>query len=844
MLNAICMYRSPSSDVENNNVLIRDFEKILDQKASHLLVMGDFNLKDINWEDSSCGRNENYVSEKFLEITQDLFLHQHISSTTRHREGNTPSRVDLIFTNEENMVNNVRYLPPLWSNTAESDHLLIEFDFLCYAEEKEDMEPGYNYKAANFSELKEMIDSHNWEELAKDKKVEDFYKIFKNIYNTAVEKCIPKFKSIKRKVGNKPIWMSQTGLSKIRKKHKAWQRYMNTREGQDFQNYVNARNSCKSHLRKLIKEFETEISKNVKHNPKQFWKYINSKSKTKTGINSLEDEQGNLIHDNSKKAEILNNYFSSVFTREDINNIPQVNETPEIQTFNLIATTRETIRKKIEKLKSSKSPGPDNCHPRVIKEMGESIITPLLLLFNLSIEKCQIPTEWKYANIAPIHKKGHKTLSSNYRPISLTSIICKLLESCIRDQLLTHIRNNNLFTDDQYGFLPHRSCALQLITIMEHWTKLIDEGSTIDTVYLDFSKAFDSVPHQRLLMKLKKFNIGERTIAWISDFLKNRKQRVCVSGKFSNWTDVISGVPQGSVLGPILFLIYINDLPETINSFVKIFADDTKIYQNVDKQEERYLLQADIEKANEWANKWQLPFNKSKCKIMHIGKQNPLHSYTIGTNNEKVNVEIVEEEKDLGIVFDKDLSFKNHMNMVITKSNKMLGIIKRGFQSLDSSNFIPLYKSLVRSHLEYGNTVWRPYKREDIIRLEKVQRRATKCVTGIEHLEYVDRLKILKLPTLEFRRDRGDMLQTYKILHNIDNTNKNIFFNLANNSRTRGHSLKLLKPNTRLEIRKNSFGVRINNNWNSLTEEIVSAPSLNSFKNRLDKFWEDKKYIY
>jgi hypothetical protein len=201
------------------------------------------------------------------------------------------------------------------------------------------------------------------------------------------------------------------------------------------------------------------------------------------------------------------------------------------------------------------------------------------------------------------------------------------------------------------------------------------------------------------------------------------------------------------------------------------------------------------------------------------------------------------EEKDLGVIFMEELNFSKHINSCISKANKMMGIIKRCFDNLDETTFVPLYKSLVRSNLEYGNVIWRPHKRNEIEKLEKVQRRATKCVKSLSNLTYVDRLKKLKLPTLEYRRNRGDIIQVYKIFHGIDNLNPDIFFQ-RNTTNLRGHSFKLFKPRVKGDLRKYSFSVRVVDSWNSLPDELVTADSLNIFKNKLDRLWADRMYIY
>ena len=429
--------------------------------------------------------------------------------------------------------------------------------------------------------------------------------------------------------------------------------------------------------------------------------------------------------------------------------------------------------------------------------------------------------------LSPIHKKGDKQQPGNYRPISLTSVIGKILESIVRDQIMEHCMKNDLFSDAQHGFVPGRSCMTQLLTVLENWTLTIDTGHPVDVIYLDFKKAFDSVPHQRLLTKLKSFGIGDTIRNWLESFLTGRTQRVIVNGAVSNWSNVKSGIPQGSVLGPILFVLFINDLPDAISSEVKIFADDTKIYRPIVTIQDKQLLQDDIVNLQEWSEKWQLKFNEDKCKVMHIGPHNPDLIYTM--NN--ANLKACKFEKDLGVIIDEDLKFHNHVSEAVKKANKILGLIKHTFKCLDIDTVPTLYKSLVRPYLEYGNVIWYPRYKSDAIAIEKIQKRATKIISSISHLPYKERLKVINLPSLQHRRRRGDMIQAYKIVSGIDRLDPNIFFEQPKgNMDTRGHSSKMFKKSFRTNLRMYSFSNRIHSDWNSLPDCIVNSKTPNTFK--------------
>ncbi|KAK3099403.1 hypothetical protein FSP39_003853 [Pinctada imbricata] len=407
------------------------------------------------------------------------------------------------------------------------------------------------------------------------------------------------------------------------------------------------------------------------------------------------------------------------------------------------------------------------------------------------------------------------------------------MEKIIRDRIVTHMDENKLFTPHQFGFRKGHSCTTQLIEVMDAWTKLLDEKSDVDIIYFDFQKAFDKVPHFRLLKKLSAYGIKGKTLTWIKEFLTDRKQRVILNGKYSPWDNITSGIPQGSVLGPILFLIYINDLPEVVSNPVKLFADDTKLYGSSNDQEDHRKIQQDINNLISWSHSWQLTFNKDKCKHLHLGRAILPDDYSL---SEQV-IGKIEYETDLGVQIDNQLKFQIHINTAVKKANRMLGVIKRNFKHLDKDSFLHLYKSLVRPHLEYASCAWYTLYKKDAMAIENTQRRATKLIYGIQHLSYSERLLNLGLPSLEYRRIRADVIQVYKYINNLDEMSKPLFVKSQEN-RTRGNSQKLVKSHCRLDVRKNCFTNRVINIWNSLPDNVVTANTLNSFKSKLNNHWK------
>jgi hypothetical protein len=594
-------------------------------------------------------------------------------------------------------------------------------------------------------------------------------------------------------------------------------------------------------IRKAKKHLERDIAQKAKTNPKAFYGYVNSKLKTRTGISELKADNGKSAITDMEKAEMLNSFFSSVQTRENTEVIPNLKPKKPTQEIGQLVVTEDRVQKELMKLNPNKSPGPDRLHPRLLKEAALQLTRPITAIYNKSLEEGIVPTQWTEGEITPIFKKGDKSKPSNYRPVSLTSVLCKVLEQIIRDHLMSHMAVH--ITECQHGFLTGRSCATQLLETLNIWTKLLDEkGTTMDVIYLDFAKAFDTVPHKRLLNKLEAYGVNGRILKWIANFLQNRRQRVSVNGEKSPWTNVLSGVPQGSVLGPILFICFINDMPDKVQSYLRMFADDTKVFATANSEEETNRLQKDLDSLHEWSTKWQLHFNAGKCAVMHLGHSNNQTDYSMGDPENKTTLAKTQLEKDLGVYVDPSLKFSKHCEKAANKANRILGLIRRSFDHLDKEMLKTLYRGIVRPHLEYCNAAWSPQYKKDTKLLENVQKRAFRMVPELKELQYAEQMKEMNIPSLQYRRLRGDLIETYKYLHDIYAVNAQEIFPLHDETlddeeekpATRGHSLKLAKLSGRLLNRQNFLSLRVFRIWNKLPESVVSAPSVETFKKRVD----------
>ena len=505
------------------------------------------------------------------------------------------------------------------------------------------------------------------------------------------------------------------------------------------------------------------------------------------------------------------------------------------------------FRKRLAKTKQNGAPGPDKMTPKLLSELEDVVAVPLCIIFNKSLSSGEVPEDWRLAHVTPVFKKGSRSLAENYRPISLTSVVCKILESLICEIIITHLSEHQMLNSSQHGFVSHRSCLTNLLEYLETLTNLLDQGYNIDVFYLDFSKAFDRVPHQRLLAKLHAHGITGKIYNWIESWLSDRKQRVVLNGSQSDWAMVPSGVPQGSVLGPLLFIIFINDIDsavDVVHCTLLKFADDTKGLHKVDNDAEAARLQKDLDNLYQWSCDWQMMFNLDKCQILHFGRNNPCRDYTINGHLLKH----VNEEKDLGVIIDSTGTPSKQVSAAALKGNRVLGQLLRAFTYRDQHTFIRLYQQYVRPHLEYDVQAWSPWLQQDIDLLEDVQRRAVRAVSGLVG-SYEQKLETLNMLSLEKRRCRGDMIQTFKLVQRIEDVNASKFFQFSSDTHnhatrqsttiledeTCAPSVGLVRGPSHLDIRTNFFSQRVVNPWNALPPTVQNSLSVNNFKNNFDK---------
>ena len=829
-------YRSPSPPNGEGNEYIRllnkkyidEINRGLNNVGNNIaIILGDFNYSDINWELINAS---NDLSIEFLECIQDNFLEQVVHEQTRYQ-----NCLDLVLTNHSSIVKNLKILAPI----GNSDHNSMSFDIEINIQNSENNKEKYNFKKGNYNKFRQLLTNIDWDLEFRDKNCLEMWEKFKENLEILQDECIPKVTSRSKNSKPKPNWWDTEISNLIKEKNEANSKLIrNGYQVNDLENFRSIREKVKNTIRKKSMQEDIMIGRE-KNSKKLFTKY-KVKSKIKEQINFI--KKGDQVYTGDKNiADGFNSFFSSIFNTYseedelDIQNEVLVGNTNTIDIFEI---EYDTVKKIINTLDINKSMGPDNISTRILKEGVDSISYALTKIYNASLIESQVPLDWKLANVAPIFKKGDKESIGNYRPISLTSIVCRIFEKIMKSNLLEFLDRYKIILKSQHGFTNKRSCLTNLLEYLEYVTNIIDNGDSADIIYLDFSKAFDKVSHRKLIRKLWGYGIRGNVLRWISSWLIGRRQRVVLNGQESDWIDVTSGVPQGSVLGPLLFILYANDLELGINCKVYKFADDTKVAVQVRNWQDNFMGQKDLDRLLGWADKWDMQFNEDKCKILHLGSNNPKFSY----NMNGTWLESIEAEKDLGVYIDNKLKFSRQCLEARNKANRMLGFISRNVAHKSKEVIKTLYNAYVRPHLEYCVQAWSPHFQKDLVMLEKVQRRATRLVSGFRRLDYESRLRELDMYSLERRYKRGDMIEVYKIITGLDNLNVGDFFEFDNDGR-RGHSKKLKVKYARLDIRKFSFSVRVVNLWNSLSEDTVDSDTLDSFKKLLDRDMTNLGYV-
>jgi Reverse transcriptase (RNA-dependent DNA polymerase) len=477
------------------------------------------------------------------------------------------------------------------------------------------------------------------------------------------------------------------------------------------------------------------------------------------------------------------------------------------------------------------SAGPDGIPGVFYKKLASVLALPLLIVFQQSLHQGVIPDMWRQAKIIPLYKgKDSRLAPSSYRPISLTDVACKLLERIVAKQIQSFWLENKIICSEQHGFRPKRSTESNLVLCDSFIASILNKGLACDVILLDFKRAFDKVPHVKLINKLRSLKIGDRVLQWISNFLEGRTQTVHYNEATSEPVKVVSGLVQGSVLGPLFFTGFINDLPHSVlHSRLYMFADDGKLVGLANNALEHNLVQADLTAVAMWSDENDLPLCIEKCVTLHYGARNPALQYNINS----VAIRVADACADLGVTRTSNFRYSEHINLLCLRASRLCGMVRKLFATRSSEFLVKLFTSYIRPVLEYASIVWNPCEVGLSNRLESVQRRFTRQLFPYPAPEYDDRLRVINLPQLQTRRLAADLIYAYKCLHGyVDIQPDQIGLSFVT-SVTRGNGINLAVQRASTCYVARSFNYRIAEQWNRLPLNVKIAPSLSSFKNRL-----------
>ncbi|KAI8518911.1 hypothetical protein Bbelb_021680 [Branchiostoma belcheri] len=501
------------------------------------------------------------------------------------------------------------------------------------------------------------------------------------------------------------IYSNKQIRAAIRRKHRLHSRAKRLNTEDAWATYRRQRNLVTNLTKRAETVYIEDLVNDVETGKtRRFFTYAKSAlGKTSTGIPALQVDSV-ILETPEAKANALNDFFikqTDLPGRSDPTPTFQPTTVPE-SVLDSLQLSEEEVRQQLRTLQVGKSGGHDKITPRLLRLVADPISVSLTRLNNKSL--LLLPTEWKKANVTPIHKAGNRHLTNNYRPISLLSTVSKVLETLVNKRLTAHV--NRILTDNQSGFRPLDNTTLQLTRLVEEWTDAMDKGEIVGCVFLDLWKAFDKVWHAGLLSKLKAYGISGLMHDWFSSYLSDRQQRVVIQGATSAWKSPLAGVPQGSVLGPTLFILYINDLAtSSTQCLANLFADDTSLsFSHHSVHRVVATLNRELSTVSTWLSTWKLEANIDKCKVMFITTRTlrqPIPPVTLGGTV----LQVVTSHKHLGVTLTNTLSWSQHIEVISTKARRSSGLLCALIRKIPQNLLLRLYITITRPTLEYADIV-------------------------------------------------------------------------------------------------------------------------------------------
>ena len=823
-----CIYRPPWT---KNDYAQQVRQELLDLRTkfpkSNFILGGDFNLPDINWTTESVDGHRycRNINDTFMDAFHDLGLKQIVDTHTRGK-----STLDLFLTTNPNLVVDHSVISGI------SDHDIVDVQMRINLPRKKPIKRKiFLWNRTNIDQIRK--DARNLNHLftsrhKNDNNVDNIWNCLKRSLLLLLDDNVAsKITSSKH---HQP-WIT-TATKRIVRQKQRW--YTKSKQKTDCpitqQKYKDMKKDSQRLCRKTHDTYVNNLIEDDTNNKKLFT-YIRSKNQENVGISDIFN--GNtLIQDPKTKAELFNIQFSSVFsTPGPLLNSSTTTNSSSFPCMPNIKVSRPGVLKLLLNINEHKATGPDEIPGRLLKICANELADSFTLLFQTSLNQGSIPSDWRKARIVPVFKKGDKGKVENYRPISLVSISCKILEHIVHSSIMDHLDKLNYLNDAQHGFRQRRSCESQLITTLRDFSNCLNDHKQIDAILLDFSKAFDKVDHRLLLSKLHQAGIRNSLLSWMESFLLNRTQTVAVDGIESSPSPVLSGVPQGTTLGPLLFLIYINDISKNLspNTKIRLFADDSLLYRTISSPSDSAQLQKDLDTLQLWETSNKMEFHPGKCLTLRItNKQKPILSdYFIHSTK----LSLTDSAKYLGVTIDSKLSWSAHINNIQSKANSTLAFLRRNLHSCPRPVKETCYKTFVRPILEYGGCVWDPHQQNQIDQIERVQKRAARFVTGNHELIHGNtekNMKSLGWDSLEERRARSKLTTLYKartgaISIPIEDL-------IISNTRTRQSSNYFI-PYSSVNSHLHSFYPSTIRLWNSIPPDTQSAVSIESFKGSIGK---------